>query len=75
MWTTLISVCATLVGTLLGVMLEPLRSRSTARARRKERLLERCALVIDSATSSRHGLVELNGVYRYATRGHDVDQE
>ncbi|MGM1061353.1 hypothetical protein [Saccharothrix sp. Mg75] len=59
-------------GVALGVMLEPVKALFAARARSRQERAERCARLVEAATTARSTLIRLNTLHRRRTLGADV---
>jgi hypothetical protein len=75
MWSNVIIGVFTLAGLTVGVLLEPLKELFGARARTRRQRAELAALIVSSASDTRHLAVELNAYYRHRLAGHRVDHE
>lgn len=59
-------------GVTLGVMLEPVKSLFAARARSRQERAERCARLVEAATTARSVLIRLNTLHRRRMLGAEV---
>lgn len=72
MLTPLITGLFALGGVTLGVMLEPIKALFAARARSRQERAERCARLVEAATTARSALIRLNTLHRRRMLGTEV---